>query len=112
MINHFHNKGFALRLVFGTWKWLIRNWPITMTCYDLECLGGLFSDGQFLNLEQKYPFMKLQILVTRSLKNSRKLDLTPGKVIILHKNKNKQSKPVNERLGRGESRSASPRARP
>ena len=48
--------------------------------------------------------MKLQILVTRSLKNSRKLDLTPGKVVILHKNKNKQSKPVNERLGSGESR--------
>ena len=41
MINHFHNKGFALRLVlkarvFGTWKWLIRNWRINMTCYDLQ----------------------------------------------------------------------------
>lgn len=55
--------------------------------------------------------MKLQILVTRSLKNSRKLDLTPGKVIILHKNKNKKSKPVNEGLERGASRSASPRAK-
>ena len=45
--------------------------------------------------------MKLQILGTRSLKNSWKLDLTSGKVIILHKNKNKnkQSKPMNERLG-------------
>ena len=50
--------------------------------------------------------MKLQILGTRSLKNSWKLDLTSGKVIILHKNKNKnkQSKPVNERLGGGESK--------
>ena len=38
LINHFDNKGFALRLVFGTWKWLIRNWPITTTCYDLQTL--------------------------------------------------------------------------
>ena len=38
--------------------------------------------------------MKLQILVTRSLKtkNSRKLDLTLGKVITQHKNKHKQTK--------------------
>ena len=55
MINHFHNKGFALRLIlkarlFGTWKWLIRNWPISMTFkpwHSFEGLGLLFSNRQF-----------------------------------------------------------------
>ena len=55
MISQYHNKGFALRLVlkakvFGTWKWLIRNWPITMTFkpwHSFEGLGGLFCNRQF-----------------------------------------------------------------
>ena len=72
-VSHFHNNGFAVRVVlkagvFGTWKWLIRNWPITMTFKPLlsfEGLGGLLSNRQFKGPTSKPMEVEVEVEVVR-----------------------------------------------